>query len=134
MIVNLDVDGYTKTRNQRKTLRKIQKVTTYWKPNEYQTPKYKLSGVPIFAFSLPRVWLAPLSPSVRPLYRAHICICKESERIGRVMMRNVAICRKRNTLSAINNKINFSLWVFHFDVQDALLFFIFLITTKHDLP
>jgi len=50
------------------------------------------------------------------------------------MMRNVAISRKRNTLSAINNNINFSLWVFHFDVQDALLFLIFLITTKNGLP
>jgi len=29
MIVNLDVDGYTKTRNQRKTLRKMHKTATY---------------------------------------------------------------------------------------------------------
>jgi len=132
--MNPDVDGYTKTRNQRKTLRKIQKTTTYWKPKEYQTLKYKLSGGPVFTLSLPRVRFAPLSPSVTPLHRDHICICKKRERIGLVMMRNVAISRKRNTLSVNSNKINFSLWVFHFHVQDALFFLISLRTTKRDLP
>jgi len=130
--MNPDVDSYTKTRNQRKTLRKMQKTTTYWKPTEYQTLKYKLSWDPVFTLSLPRVRFEPLS--ITPLHRAHIWICKKRERIGWVMMRNVAISRKRNTLSVNNNKINFSLWVFHFDVQDALLFLISLRTTKRDLP
>jgi len=31
-MVKLDVDGYTKTLNKRKILRKTQKTTTYWKP------------------------------------------------------------------------------------------------------
>ena len=44
MIVNPDVDIYTKTWNQRNILRKTQKIT-YWKPKEYQ--------IPVFAFSLP---------------------------------------------------------------------------------
>jgi len=29
------VDGYTKTLNHWKTIRKTQKTTTYWKPKEY---------------------------------------------------------------------------------------------------
>jgi len=32
MMMNPDVDGYTKTLNYWKILRKTQKTTTYWKP------------------------------------------------------------------------------------------------------
>jgi len=61
-MVNPDVDSY-KTRNKRKTvLRKTQKTTTYRKLKEYQTPKYKLSGGPVFTLSLPRERFAPLIP------------------------------------------------------------------------
>jgi len=35
MVVNPDMGVYTKKRNHRKTLRKTQKTTTYWKPKEY---------------------------------------------------------------------------------------------------
>jgi len=49
MIVNLDVDVYAKTPKHSATLKK---TTTYWKPNEYQIPKYKLSGDPAFTFGL----------------------------------------------------------------------------------
>jgi len=35
MVVNPDVDGYSKTPNQRKILRKTQRTTTYWKPKAY---------------------------------------------------------------------------------------------------
>jgi len=34
-MVNPDVDVYTKTLNYRKTHRKTQKTTTYWKAKEY---------------------------------------------------------------------------------------------------
>jgi len=33
-MVNPDVDSYAKTLNNRKIIRKMQKTTTYWKPNE----------------------------------------------------------------------------------------------------
>ena len=36
MIVNPDVDAYNEARNHRKTLRKSQKATTYWKPTNIQ--------------------------------------------------------------------------------------------------
>jgi len=36
MMMNPDVDGYTKTLNHRKRLRKTQKTTTNWKPKEFQ--------------------------------------------------------------------------------------------------
>jgi len=36
MLVNPDVGGYTKSLHDRKILRKTQKITTLWKPNEYQ--------------------------------------------------------------------------------------------------
>jgi len=35
MLVNLDVDSYAKTLNHRKIIRKTQKITNYWKPNEH---------------------------------------------------------------------------------------------------
>jgi len=35
MMVNPDVGSYAKTLNHRKIIRKTQKTTTYWKPNEY---------------------------------------------------------------------------------------------------
>jgi len=34
MTVNPDVDAHTKTRNDRKILRKKQKTTAHWKPHE----------------------------------------------------------------------------------------------------
>jgi len=36
MVVNPDVDGYTKTLHHRKILRKKRKTTTYCKPKKYQ--------------------------------------------------------------------------------------------------
>jgi len=34
-MVNMGVDAYTKTPNQRKISEKRKKTTTYWKPKEY---------------------------------------------------------------------------------------------------
>jgi len=53
-MVNLIVDGHTKTLNHRKIVRKILKTTTYWKP------KYQLYGCPVFTFGL-QFDLCPLS-------------------------------------------------------------------------
>jgi len=36
-MVNPNVGGYTRTLNHRKTLRKTQKRTTYWKPKKLNT-------------------------------------------------------------------------------------------------
>jgi len=35
MMLNPDMDGYTKTLNSRKLHRKTKKTTTYWKPKQY---------------------------------------------------------------------------------------------------
>jgi len=64
MMVN--PDGYNKTLNHRKILRKAQKIKNLLKIKRILKPKYKLSGGPVFTISLPGLgWgrLAPL-PSV----------------------------------------------------------------------
>jgi len=43
-MVNLDVDGYTKTLNHRKIIRKIQKNNNLLKTKTTLKPKYKLMG------------------------------------------------------------------------------------------
>jgi len=54
MMVNPDVDVYSllKPEIADKHSEKWKK-TTYWKRKEYQLPKYKRSGGPVFIFSLP---------------------------------------------------------------------------------
>ena len=54
MMVNLDVDGYTKTLNHRRIIRKMQKNNNLLQTTTILKPKYKLSGGLIFTFSLPR--------------------------------------------------------------------------------
>jgi len=54
MMVNLDVDGYTKTLNHRRIIRKMQKHNNLQQTTTILKPKYKLSGGSIFTFSLPR--------------------------------------------------------------------------------
>jgi len=52
MIVNPDLDGYTKTPNQREILRRRKKTITYQKLiKRILTPKYKLSECLAFTFS-----------------------------------------------------------------------------------
>ena len=53
MMVDPVVDGYTKTLNHRKIVRKMQKYRNLLKTNIILKPKYKLSGDLIFTFSLP---------------------------------------------------------------------------------
>jgi len=63
-MVNQTVDVCANTRNHSKTLRKRQ-ITTYWKPNEHQTPIYEVRRGPVLTFSLSGecgLQLAPLSP------------------------------------------------------------------------
>jgi len=55
-MVNPDVDGYTKTPNQRKILRRTKKKITYYKLKIILKPKYMLSGCPFFTFSWPGEW------------------------------------------------------------------------------
>jgi len=62
MMVNPDVCGYTKPVNHRKTLWKTQENNSSLKLNRILKPGYKLSGVPVFAFSLPRESFARLTP------------------------------------------------------------------------
>ena len=52
-MVNLDVDGYTKTLNHRKIFRKMQKTNNLLKTKTILKPNYKLSGSSVFTFSLP---------------------------------------------------------------------------------
>jgi len=59
-MVNPDVDGYTKTVNHRKIIRKAHKNNNLLATKRMLKPKYKLSGRPVFAFSLP----GPIRPSV----------------------------------------------------------------------
>ena len=48
------MDGYTRTPNQRKILRKTQKDDTYWKATKrILKPKYKISRALVFTFSWP---------------------------------------------------------------------------------
>jgi len=44
MMVNLDMDGYTKTLNHRKIIRKVQKNNNLLKTKTILKPKYKLNG------------------------------------------------------------------------------------------
>jgi len=75
MIVNPDVNGYTKTLNQRKILRKTQKNNLpVLKTKIILKPKYKLIRGPFFTFSLPGGGDSPLCPiSVTPLPNAYRC-------------------------------------------------------------
>jgi len=52
-MVNPDVDGCTKTLNHRKTFRQTQTKNNLLKTKRILKPKYKLSGGPVFTFSLP---------------------------------------------------------------------------------
>jgi len=56
MMVNLDEDGYTKSKtlNHRKIIRKIQKNNNLLKTKTIIKPKYKLGGGSVFTFSLRR--------------------------------------------------------------------------------
>ena len=76
-IENLDLDGYTKTLNHRKILRKTRK-TTYLKPKEHRTDRQTNWG-PSFTFSMPGGKFAPLPPAFTPLAIAankeHFCDC-----------------------------------------------------------
>jgi len=51
MMVNPDVDGYTKTLNHREVLRKTQKNNNLMKAKKMPKPKYKLSRGQVSAFS-----------------------------------------------------------------------------------
>ena len=64
MIVNPNVDVHTKTWNRWKTLRKSQKNNTLLKIKRVLKLKYKLSGGPVFTFSLPvgQFALSPPTP------------------------------------------------------------------------
>jgi len=53
MMVNPDVDGYAKTLNHQKILRKTKKMKNLLKTKRILKPKYKLSGGPVFIISLP---------------------------------------------------------------------------------
>ena len=53
LMLNPDVDGYTKTLNHRIILRKTQKDNNLLKTKRMPKPKCKLNGVPVFTFSLP---------------------------------------------------------------------------------
>jgi len=71
MMVN--PDGYNKTLNHRKILRKAQKIKNLLKIKRILKPKYKLSGGPVFTISLPGLgggdWrLCP--PSLMPLVKS----------------------------------------------------------------
>ena len=67
MMLNPDVDGYTKTLNPRKILQK-RKNNVLLKTKIIVKPKYKLSGGLIFKFSLPGGWrFAPLSPVIHAI-------------------------------------------------------------------
>ena len=73
MRVNPDPDGYNKTHNHRKILRKAQKMKNLLKIERVLEPKCKLSGGPVFTISLPGLgWAgyAPLPPSVMPLVKS----------------------------------------------------------------
>jgi len=54
MMVNLDVDGYTKILNHRKIIRKMHKNNNLLKTKTILKPKCKLRGGSVFTFSLPR--------------------------------------------------------------------------------
>ena len=53
MMVNPDVDGYTKTVHIRKILRKMQKKQHLTENQKNTQTESKLSGGPVFIFSLP---------------------------------------------------------------------------------
>jgi len=64
-MVNPDVDGYTKTLNHLKILRKMQINNNFLKTKGILKPEYKLSEVilrPVFTFSLPGGQFAPPPP------------------------------------------------------------------------
>ena len=67
-------------------LRKIvQKTLKIWQPSENQNilkPKYKLTGGPVFTFSLPGRRFAPLSSSVTPLFMGGSMQCDILRRKG----------------------------------------------------
>jgi len=77
VVLNPDVDGYTKTLYHRKILQKTQK-TTVLKQNT--KTKHKLSGCPIFTLSLPGGRFALCSPvsyaaAIRPLCLQWMLCC-----------------------------------------------------------
>jgi len=51
-MVNPDLDGYSKTPNHRKILRKMQNKNNLLKTKGILIPKYKVSGGTVFTFSL----------------------------------------------------------------------------------
>jgi len=65
--VNPEVNGQTKTLNHRKIIRKTYKNNNLLKTKRMLKPKYKLSGRPVFTFSLPGENFPTLPPSVTPL-------------------------------------------------------------------
>jgi len=73
MVMNPDVDGYTKTLNHGKIFPKLQKSDNLLKTKRMKK-KYKLSGRPLFIFSLPGQSIRPSDPSsVTPLLNTLYC-------------------------------------------------------------
>jgi len=71
MMVN--PDGYNKTLNHRKILRKAQKIKNLLKIKRILQPKYKLSGGPVFKISLPGLGWGDsrlCHPSLMPLVKS----------------------------------------------------------------
>jgi len=46
MMLNPDVDGYTKSQDHRKINRKTKKATTWWKPKQYSVRVFNLLLLP----------------------------------------------------------------------------------------
>jgi len=61
-MLNPDVDGYTKTLNELKILRKMQKKHQHTENKRIRKPKYKLFWIPVLTFSLSGGKFTPLNP------------------------------------------------------------------------
>jgi len=62
-MVNPVVDGYTKTLNHQKIVRKYKKNSNPLKIKRVVKSKYKLSGGPVFTFSVPGGQFGSLPPA-----------------------------------------------------------------------
>ena len=77
-MVNPDVDGYFKTLNHQKILRKTQKDNLL-KTKRLLISKYKLSGVPVFAFILAGGTIRSSDPRQLRHWTCHTFVWKTCE-------------------------------------------------------
>jgi len=101
-MVNADVDGYNKTLNHRKILRKTEKNKNLLKTKRTLKPTIsgKLSFGPVFTFCLPGRSIRPSGPpSITPLKPSHGCPLTNHVRTIKDHRKNCMFCNKlRNYL------------------------------------